>query len=1448
MQSYIHKCFEEQVRRTPGAIAVIFEQDHLTYQELNERANALAHYLRRLNVKPETLVGLCLERSFSMIVGLLGILKAGGAYVPIDPAYPKERIALILDDSKVSVLLTAQGCLSPLVSHSAKVVCLDKDWTSIVEESRCNPEPLTEPHNLAPHNLAYVIYTSGSTGRPKGVMIEHRSLTNFVEGASQAYGIGADDRVLQFSSICFDAAVEEIFATLTQGATLILRTVEMMSSISTFFKDCRAFDLTVLDLPTAFWHKICAELHNFTVPETLRLVIIGGERVQPRWLDLWKEHVSSTVRLINTYGPTESTVVATYCDLAGAAAIPAQNNRVPIGKPIPNIQVHVLNSDLQTVEAQTAGELYLSGLGLARGYLNRPDLTHDQFISRQNAEQQTIRLYKTGDIVRYREDGQLEYLDRIDHQAKIRGFRVDLGEIEIVLQQHPSVCEAIVVAKEDVHGQKRLVAYILQNLQQLDDADLLQRHRVEEEQITQWRIIHNDDQLNPAKNNWDQTFNISGWISSYTGELISDPEMQEWVDHTISRIQELKPKKVLEIGCGTGLLLFRLAPQCSAYLGTDFSETALNYVEHQLRDPALSLPQVSLQQRKAHDFDGIEPQSFDTVILNSVLQYFPSVDYLLGVLEKAVQVVQPGGSVFVGDVRNYLLLEAFAVSVELFRASDDLSTRELRQNISSRLYHEEELTIAPAFFSALARRIPQITEVNVLLKRGRFLNELNPFRYDVILKVDSIPKSGIDTPALDWQRHQVTVSKLNTILQDKQPQTFEVSGVPNARLFAALHALEVLQDPSCPENIGMLRQVLAHSNEQKGIDPMRFWELAQTLPYDITISWANSGGDGAYSVFFRHTSLPCARPERTTKPVKKLHPDLNQPWSAYANNPLKTKIHQDLIGRVRTDLSQKLPLYMLPSAFVVLDSFPLTPNGKVDRRALPAPTSDRPLLSIPYVAPRTSLEQELAKIWSKVLEIDVVGINDQFFELGGDSLRLIQLTSQIEAAYSFPISISDFFANPTITGLVEEIQRSHQLNKDFSSERMTLEQLKRESFLDIPIQLKGMESSHWLSPGAVFLTGATGFIGAFILYEILQQTKATVYCLIRAESKVQAYQRLRQTFQKYLPDVEFSYARIVPIIGDISRPLLGMPKAEFEQLAESIDVIYHSAANVNLLYPYAALKASNVIGTKSILKLATYTKAKPVHYISTLDVFESLAGTGVPMIYENDSIAQGNGIIGGYSQSKWIGERLIADAKAQGLPTCIYRPGMVTGHHKTGVSNPEDLMSRLLKTFIQLKSAPNLDLMIDMTPVDYISKAVVHLSLQPTSLDQAFHLVNPNPKGIDKLILEMNNIGYSIEKVKYEDWKTALNNESNSLSPLKNIVTETISGNLSRLEIWLSGSQIFDCSNTVKGLQGSEIYCPYIKSSVVKKYISHIFETNNLNSEVNFIKTKKAKAKNFLKV
>lgn len=453
----VHELFEAQVARTPDAVAVEFQGEQLTYRELNARANQLARYLAKQGVGPEVLVGVCVERSPEMLISILAVLKAGGAYVPLDPTYPSERIAFMIEDARLSLLLTQDRLVKDIPACGARLIPVDRDAEIIARESEQNPVI-----EITPRNLAYVIYTSGSTGNPKGVQLEHRSLVNFVEAAVAAYEIKPSDRVLQFASLSFDLSAEEIYPALICGATVVLRTDEMISSPREFLNQCGAWRVTVLDLPTAYWHELTDALdqEGVTLPASVRLVIIGGEKALLERVRVWQKFAGESVRLVNSYGPTETTVVATMCDLKQHHGNGLRQN-VSIGRPILNTTVFVLDELRRPVPIGVPGELYIGGAGVARGYLNRPELTAEKFILDPFSKDATARLYRTGDVVRYSADGNIEFVGRVDNQIKIRGFRVELGEIEQALRNHPGVTDSVVVLFEDDAGDKRLVAYVV---------------------------------------------------------------------------------------------------------------------------------------------------------------------------------------------------------------------------------------------------------------------------------------------------------------------------------------------------------------------------------------------------------------------------------------------------------------------------------------------------------------------------------------------------------------------------------------------------------------------------------------------------------------------------------------------------------------------------------------------------------------------------------------------------------------------------------------------------------------------------------------------------------------------------------------------------------------------------------------------------------------------------
>jgi len=1001
----VHQLFEDRVEQNPDAVAVIFEGQQLTYQELNQRANQLAHHLRSLGVVPDAVIGICVERSLEMAIGLLGILKAGAAYLPLDPAYPQERIAYMLENAGVPVVLTQASLLPPLLEYGIPAICLDRGWKSIAQRPQDNPTTA-----VLPDHLAYVIYTSGSTGKPKGVAMSHRPLVNLIDWQLQNFAFPAT-KTLQFAPISFDVSFQECFSSWCSGGTLVLISDIIRKDAVALLQLLQDEEIERLFLPfIALQHLAEVAEKRGTVPHSLREIMTAGEQLQiSRAIVNWFTQLKDCT-LHNQYGPSESHVVTAFT----LTASPENWPKLPsIGRPIGNAQIHILDSQLQPVPIGIPGEIYIGGVSLANGYINRPDITSQRFIEnpflnsdelliwrselKENSKLKTqnLKLYKTGDLARYLPDGNIEYMGRIDDQVKIRGFRIELGELETALAQHPNVAKAVVIVREDIPGDKRLVAYV-------------------------------------------------------------------------------------------------------------------------------------------------------------------------------------------------------AASKELASSA----------------------------------------------------NELRHF------------------------------------------------------------------------------------------------------------------------------------------------------------------------------LQEKLPEYMIPNAFVFLEALPLTPSGKVNRRILPAPEGNREELETAFIAPRTPVEEKLAEIWKKILGIERVGIYDSFFDLGGHSLKVTQLMFKVKDAFQVEVSLRQFFEVPTIAGIADAIALASQTNSTSTSPQEETIDLNAEAILDPTISPENINFEWDKEPYHILLTGATGFLGTHLLNELLKQTHANIYCLVRASNVQQGIEKIQKSLERYLLCNPPISNRIIPVLGDLSQPFLGLASNEFYALASKIDIIYHNGASTNLVYPYSALKAVNVLSMQEILRLACIIKVKPVHFVSTIGVFSSNIYERATVIREQDELPDSESLSEGYDQSKWVAEKLAMTAYSRGLPVYIYRPGFISGDSKMGICNSADLLHRMLKGCIQMGKTPDLDMMIYMTPVDYISQAILHLSKQKELVGKAFHLVNPQPIAWNQLCDFIRSCGCSLERIPYKPWHLELlklveNSSENALHPLVSLFCDEAVSLQTITTLW------FDSQNVIDGLVGSCISCPPIDERLFNTYLQH---------------------------
>ncbi|CAM2066524.1 Amino acid adenylation domain-containing protein [Sulfidibacter corallicola] len=1008
--------FEAVAASFPDAVALVFGNRTLTYSGLNRRANRMAAALRERGVGPETLVGVCLPREPDLVVSLLAVLKAGGAYVPLDPDYPAARLNMMLDDAGVRLLLTHADLVADLEMGDADVLLLDRMHFDTYSES--DPKPYPEPDHLA-----YTIYTSGSTGKPKGVQITHGALQNFLCAMRSEPGLHRDDSLLAVTTVCFDIAALELFLPLTVGARVVLVDRETAVDGRLLCEALERHEVTIMQATPATWRLL---LDADWEPMIGFRVLCGGEGLP---VDLARRLLALPIRLHHLYGPTETTIWSS----TGRLMTDQLGERyAPVGQPIQNTRAYILDGHLNPVSIGAVGDLYLAGSGLARGYAGRPKRTAVAFLPEPFGQEAGSRMYATGDRARFLDDGSIEILGRGDSQVKIRGYRIELGDIEAALESHEQVKQCVVTAPAREDGFRDLHAFLIP----ADDAD---RAALNPEQVAQWERVwsetYGDGQ---AAEDADPTLNLVGWNSSYTGRPLPRRDMLEWVDATVARVADLRPGHILEVGCGLGLLLFRLAPRCQSYWATDLSQAAIDYVGRLARERGLN--QVHLETAEACAFE-TEGKVFDLVLLNSVVQYFPSMSYLVDVLKRAAAAVRPGGVIMIGDVREKRLLEAFQASVLLERTEPGRSARELVEELDRRLMEEEELAIDHQFFKAVVEELPAIAAVELLPKPGTRHNEMNRFRYDVLLHVGN-PKKAVSVDAtLDWKREVKSLDGLRDLLSQRDAETLHITDVPNERVVSDVFAGRSMRQAGPGDSVADLRERLARCT-LGGVDPSTLESSLSEVGRPYAIDW---GADRFELLIAPAGALRPRFPMQSSEP---------KPWSHYGSYPLRAKLHRDLVPRLRAYLAQRLPEYMVPSGFVLLDRLPLTANGKVDRKALVHRAVEKRERQGHWVAPRGVVEEVLASVWQEILGLDRVGCHDSFFELGGHSLLATRLVARVRAAFSVEISVRDVFDRPTLAALARSVEQRRSTSP-------TVEETPRSSS-DAPPRLHFAQRRMWL--------------------------------------------------------------------------------------------------------------------------------------------------------------------------------------------------------------------------------------------------------------------------------------------------------------------------------------------------------------------------------------------------
>jgi len=972
-----YQLFEDQVEKTPERVAITFEEKSLTYRELNARANQLAHYLRKKGVARDSKVGILVDRSLDMVVGILGIHKAGGAYMPMDPEYPEARLLYMLKDSNSPVLVTKRIHADRLSNGSENRVLLDADWGEISLESEGNLDPFA-----CSGDLSHLIYTSGSTGLPKGVMLEHKNVMAFLSWAFEEFSQDEYEEMIASTSICFDLSVFEFFLPLVTGARVII--LRSPLDLDDYLNSNSATMINTV--PSALKHLLSVAEKRHRV----KAINLAGEPLMLELVqDAYRKLDVGVIR--NLYGPTEDTTYST------GFRVPRDFDRQPlIGRPISNTAAYILDKGLKPVPIGVKGEIYLSGAGLARGYLNAPEKTAERFILNPYSGDGSSYIYKTGDLGKWLPDGNIEFHGRADYQVKIRGNRIEMGEIEACLLGHEPIKDAVVIDRDDAEGNKHLVAYY-----------------------------------------------VSDAVLSITG--------------------------------------------------------------------------------------------------------------------------------------------------------------------------------------------------------------------------------------------------------------------------------------------------------------------------------------------------------------------------------------------LRGHLKEELPDYMIPSRFIHLEALPLTPNGKVDRKALPEADGLRPEMGAAYIAPRSELERVLAKVWQDILSIDRVGIYDNFFELGGHSLLIMKALAKLKLTY--PITVQDFFDNQTIAELAERVSERLESPVEVAPAPMVEEETATQITVDIPI------SGQKESPKSVLLTGGTGYLGAHLLYELLKETNALIYCLIRGENQEHITQRLMSTLEFYFKREEMDISRITPVPGDLETDGLNLDDEMSKWLLKEVDTIVHCAADVRHFGEYSHFRNINVFGTKRLVDLASTGNCKRFHYISTLSVSGDYIPNMSQIVFKEADYDRGQVLDNVYARSKFEAEALVREAMGGGLNATIHRVGNLVGTSTTGKfqrSIDTNAFYGFIKAIVHMGILPDVvDGHIEMTPIDSCRKAIIELMAFPETSGRCLHVYNPNVTTLSYLGGLLKAFGYDIALLPAEEYLDAINRiEEDGGDALEKLVPQFTG------DFFPSTRVIYDNRIASHFLDSIEFVWPPLDEELIHKLLNYCVSTGFIKPPV----------------
>lgn len=988
----LHSSVLAQATLQPLSTAVICNADSVSYQQLARYSTNLSEALIPRD-DDAGVVAVLMDKGWQQAAACLGVLQSGYGYVPLLVTWPEQRLLDILHSVEAHYIVATTTVKQRFEHNSAfkrfRWLCLeqlpDVDSRSL--------------HNSVFDNelqrIAYVIFTSGSTGVPKGVVISHGGAANTLSSVNEHFSIGVDDAVLGLSQLSFDLSVYDMFGVLSAGGRLVLPDADRENDPQHWVQLITENAISIWNSVPMYMNMLVTYLDAVAcgAPRTfdsLRVILLSGDWIPIPLITQMRRYFPNA-RIVSLGGATEASVWSVWHEVV---YVDSKWKSIPYGAAMPNQTISVFDDSLRQCAPMQTGQIYIGGAGVALGYWKDEKRTKQQFIRHPATGQ---RLYRTGDLGRYLTNGEVEFLGREDTQIKLGGHRVELGEIEAVASRHEAVKHGIAAGFAEHNA---VYLYVVPDLGLSLDSEIAMQ-----DSHNHWREVYDQTYRN-SQQPTDETFNTAGWVSRLTGKPYTDSQMVQWVDLTIDRLTDLKPKHVLEVGCGTGLLLFRLAPLCQSYCGVDFSAASIEYVERVKRNLG-SMDHIELVHCSADDYEKMGEGPFDTIIINSVAQHFYDPNYLDTIIEYyALHLLSDDGVIFVGDVPNYDLSHSLHAQV-IKRRNPNATAEVVRSMLYNNVMAEKELFFSPSYFYQLQRRSKTLSAVECMVKTGSEVTEMNMFRFDAVIykKADTViqPEAFVDYSQLG------SLSAIETLLRSTS-YAVAVQNIPN-KLLSSTN--QMMSSISSGEAAGLMcyEQLAMHDIEA----------LAAKLQYGVkTLLHHCSRSGNVDAVFFPQRDsidlrIPAIVPTDKTDSCDMLTNHAERCINAYirATLPLLLKKH--------------LPEYMLPQQIVFIERFPLSQNGKVDRTQLAFLGRGSIRDTQPYVAPRNELDNILLSLVCEVLHerAENIGIRDDFFALGGDSLSVVSLVT-LAWRHELAVDFQQLYLTPTIESLSDYLASTPQ--------------------------------------------------------------------------------------------------------------------------------------------------------------------------------------------------------------------------------------------------------------------------------------------------------------------------------------------------------------------------------------------------------------------------------------